>query len=73
MNGISATMFPVMKLFTKELWNSLYILFVDNWYSSLPLLKWLVEKGAHMVGTVKTNKQGLPEIGKIAKKGVGKR
>ena len=66
MNGISATMFPVMKLFTKELWNSLYVLFVDNWCKSSPLLKWLV-------GTVKTNKQGLPEIGKIAKKGVGKK
>lgn len=72
-NNMSATMYPVVKLFTEELWNFNYILFVDNWYTSLPLLKWLVDKGAHMVGTVKTNKQGLPDIGKIAKTGQGKK
>ena len=72
-NGISATMYPVTKLFTEALWNFNYIVFLDNWYTSLPLLQWLVSKGAQMVGTVKTNKQGLPDVGKIAKKGKGKK
>ena len=72
-DGVSATMYPVIKLFNEQLWNQKHILFLDNWYTGLPLLKWTVDKNTHLIGTIKTNKEGLPNIGKMSKTGPNKK
>ena len=35
-------------------------LYVDNWYTSLPLCKYLLERNTRMCGTVRRNRKGLP-------------
>lgn len=72
-DGISATMYPVTKLFNEKLWHSKHILFLDNWYTGLPLLTWIIRTGSELIGTVKVNKEGLPAAGKMSKTGPNKK
>ena len=66
-DNVSATMYPVTKLVDPKYNHLNYIANLDNWYTSLPLVKWLIERGIHLVGTIKINKQGLPANGKYSK------
>jgi hypothetical protein len=74
-DGISATAWPVHKLFTRktEHQNKNHILTTDNWYTSIDVALSAAATGNHFIGTIKVNKQGLPDAGKFAKKGAGKK
>ena len=41
--------------------NKGYHLYVDNWYTSVPLAHYLVSHGTAMCGTVRKNRHGLPK------------
>ncbi len=73
--GVSATTYPIMKLFSlkQEHRNKGHILATDNWYSSLDVAMSVALSGNYFVGTIKTNKLGLPAEGKFPKTGNGKR
>lgn len=63
--GVSATFNPVRVLMANGFNDQGFILFTDNWYSSLEVVRYLVSKGIHFVGTIKTNRSGLPKAGMI--------
>ena len=69
--GVTATEYPVQKLCANAGFNHCgYIVGLDNWYTSLPLcIFMLTQLGIHVVGTVKTNRAGLPADGKFPYKG----
>ena len=50
----------VIKL-TEPLQNMGYILFVDNYYTSIPLFQYLASVGIHAVGTIRENTSLFPE------------
>ena len=50
----------VIKL-TEPLKNKGYILFVDNYYTSIPLFQYLSSVGIHAVGTIRENTSSFPE------------
>lgn len=49
-----------MSLLTGYL-NKGHTLFTDNWYTSVPLGKMLLEKETHLVGTLRKNRKHLPK------------
>jgi len=64
--GVTATSWPVLKLLESDRWESRnFILGLDNWYTSVPLARSLLQRGIHVVGTIKTNRTGLPTAGKM--------
>jgi hypothetical protein len=69
--GVTATEYPVQKLCANAGFNHRgFIIGLDNWYTSLPLcIFMLTQLGIHVVGTVKTNRAGLPADGKFPYKG----
>ena len=69
--GVTATEYPVQKLCANAGFNHRgFIIGLDNWYTSLPLcIYMLTHLGIHVVGTVKTNRAGLPADGKFPYKG----
>jgi hypothetical protein len=54
----SATTYPIVRLLTSAYWNQGYILFTDNWYTSLEVAKWCLSKGIHFIGTIRINRKG---------------
>ena len=67
--GLSATAFPVWKLTEDaELWHMKRTLATDNWYTSMEVVKLCCDRGFYFVGTVRTNKSGLPKKGMLPKK-----
>ncbi|CAH1991606.1 unnamed protein product [Acanthoscelides obtectus] len=46
-------------------------LVTDNWYTSLPLAKRMLDSSTHLIGTIRKNRQGLPKevVDKKLKKG----
>ena len=69
--GVTAMEYPVQKLCANAGFNHRgFIIGLDNWYTSLPLcIFMLTQLGIHVVGTVKTNRAGLPADGKFPYKG----
>ena len=61
-NDITATLYPSYKLLgNEEYHNTGHVLHTDNWFTSLPELVLCRQRGIHCIGTVKTNKQHLPQ------------
>jgi hypothetical protein len=59
--GVPATEYPVRRLLEHERWsNKGYILFIDNWYNSVSLGRWLLSRGINFVGTLRVNRSGIP-------------
>eukprot|EP01035_Chromulina_nebulosa_P027422 gene27422-36069_t len=59
--GMSATAFPIHVLLEhNHYWHRNHILFTDNWYTSFQSSRICIERGLHMVGTIKANRKGLP-------------
>ena len=56
---MTATEWPVHKLINglPELFNNNMVLALDNWYTSIPVCLFLLERGIHMVGTCKSNRK----------------
>ncbi|XP_065185884.1 piggyBac transposable element-derived protein 4-like [Sycon ciliatum] len=48
-----------------------YHLYVDNWYSSVDLARYLADKGTMVCGTIRSNRRGLPKR-TVAYKGLKK-
>lgn len=73
--GYTATSQPIKTLVLddEKFHNKGYILVTDNWYTSLFTLKELLRVGIHSLGTVKTNKQGLPKEKSFKKTGADKK
>jgi hypothetical protein len=46
---------------------------MDNWYTSIEVATYLASKGIHLVGTVKTNRKGLPKRAILKKTGSDKK
>ena len=46
-----------------------HTLYVDNWYASLALFKFLHNNGTNACGTVTKRRKGMPKIDKRLKKG----
>ena len=44
-----------------------YHLYIDNWYTSIPLLKFLFDHGTLACGTIQSNRKGFPDPVKKAK------
>ena len=68
---VSATEYPVRKLSTALSQHVNHIVGLDNWYTSMSICLFLLHLGIHVVGTVKTNRAGLPAEGKFPYKGPG--
>jgi hypothetical protein len=73
--GMAATVFPVWQLLRDPTFYHFknYILYTDNWYTSIGLCDMLHNWGIHLVGTIKVNKLGLPKEGIFPKTGRGRR
>ena len=70
----SATEWPVVKLTQPEKFhNKNYILATDNWYSSFVLVLFLLRLGIHFLGTIRTNRAGVPKKAVFSKKGPEKK
>ena len=67
----TASTFPVFKFIDADpqFHNVNHILGLDNWYTSLELGDLASRLGFHIVGTIKTNRRGLPVEGKFPKSG----
>lgn len=59
-NDLGSSGAVVAKLM-EPLFNKGYTLFIDNWYSSLPLARFLTEHGTGVCGTIRKNRTGLPK------------
>lgn len=72
--GRSATAYPITKLTADPiLHHKNHIIAMDNWYTSIEVVLYLADKGIHVVGTVKTNRKGLPKSGILKKTGIDKK
>ena len=61
---MSATVFPVWQLSKDGYYYHRHnIIYMNNWYTSLPLFSLLHDWGIHLVCTIRTHKQGLPQDG----------
>lgn len=69
-HGVSATSFPVRKLTANPiLHHRNHILAIDNWYTSIEVALHLLEIGIHVLGTIKTNRKGIPKEAVLKKTG----
>jgi hypothetical protein len=72
--GMPATVYPVWRLLRDGKYHhNEYILYLDNWYTSISVVRLVQMMGIHCVGTVRTNKSGLPKEAVFPKSGRGKR
>jgi hypothetical protein len=72
--GMPATVFPVyVLLMDRFYWHQNYILYLDNWYTSMAVAVMLWVWGIYVVGTVRVNKKGIPKEAIFPKSGRGKR
>lgn len=72
--GMSATMFPVIKLTESLIYhNNNHVLGIDNWYTSVELVLALLDRGIHVCGTIRRNKTKIPKNGLFPDKGPRKR
>jgi hypothetical protein len=72
-DGVNATLFPVQELLsTYDYDEANYVLWTDNWYTSLEMCKLCIGRKVHCGGTTKVNRKGLPREGIFPKKGPGK-
>jgi hypothetical protein len=72
--GMSATVYPIWKLLKDGKYhNNGCILYLDNWYTPMAAVILLLGWSIHCVGTVRTNKKGLPRHAIFPKAGAGKR
>jgi hypothetical protein len=56
-----ATVYPIWRLLKDgQYHNNSYILYLDNWYTSVGVMLMLMSWCIHCVGSVRTNKKGLP-------------
>lgn len=70
--GMPATVWPVVKLTEPSVLHGLgHVVATDNWYTSLGTVAELSKepKRMHTIGTVRTNKKGLPKQGIFPAKG----
>ena len=66
---VSTTAYPVLNLTTADRYHHRnHICGLDNWYMSIALALALLHRGIHSVGTVKSNRTGLPAEGKFSKR-----
>jgi hypothetical protein len=66
-------MYPVVELVANtDLHDHNHVLHIDNWFTSLPLAEFLKEEEIDSVGTVRTNRKGMPQEAVFPKKGAGK-
>ena len=58
--GEAATSYPIKMLlnFTRFFHKGI-VLSIDNWYSSMGIAKWLLEKGIEFCGTLRLNRKGV--------------
>jgi hypothetical protein len=60
--GQTATMYPILRLTEDPALHHLgHVVYGDNWYTSLPLIRALRDRGIQYVGTVKSRVKGLPK------------
>lgn len=71
--GVSATLWPFHCLIGERFKDRNHIFVTDNWYTSMNSMQFVINTGNHAIGTVKTNKSGLPEVGKFPKTGNGRK
>lgn len=73
--GMPATLWPVVKLTEPALYHHKdHIMHTDNWYTQreAATLVSAAPRSMHYVGTIKSNKSGIPKKGLFAKTGAGK-
>ena len=62
--GVSASFYPIQVLTNyPEIKGKSRILALDNWYTSVEVVKYCLALGIHVVGTVRVNRKGLPRQG----------
>jgi hypothetical protein len=72
--GYTATEWPIVKLTKPDKFqNKGHVLATDNWYTSIKLAIYCLMIGIYLIGTVKTNRDGLPKDGIFPRTGGGKR
>ena len=73
--NMPATLWPVFKLTEPALYHEMdHIMTTDNWYTQkeAAILVSAAPRSMHFVGTIKSNKSGIPKKGLFAKTGAGK-
>jgi hypothetical protein len=69
---LSASDYPLIKLTDHyELHEKWHIVYADNWFSSVNAMHRLFQQGIHFVGTVRTNRKGIPGAAVFQKSGPG--
>ena len=59
--GIPVTLYPTIKLLAPIEYHGInHIVSEDNWFTQLQTAEWLVQRGIHFNGTIKTNRSGVP-------------
>jgi hypothetical protein len=71
--GVSATLWPIQCLLGGTFNDRNHIIVTDNWYTSIDSMMFVLGTGNHAIGTVRTNKLGLPAAGKFPKTGKGRK
>ena len=72
-DGANATLFPVQQLVAFYDYDEAnYILWTDNWYTSIEMCQLCTTRKIHCGGTTKVNRKGSPKEGIFPKKGPGK-
>jgi hypothetical protein len=62
---MTSTSYPIIRLVVKNptYHNCGHVLYVDNWYTSIPVALHCRDKGIHFIGTVQSNRKGLAKNG----------
>lgn len=61
-SGKEGHAFSVTKKLMRPYFGKGRTLFVDNYYTSIPLMRFLYRKGTAMVGTLRKNRKGIPDF-----------
>lgn len=70
-NGERVTPEAIVTFLTQDIIGVGRTLVTDNWYTSLPLAKRMLDSDTHLIGTIRKNRKGLPKevVNKKLKKG----
>lgn len=59
---VNVTPQRVVMNFCQDLLNKGYSLYTDNWYTSVPLARELLENETHLIGTLRKNRKHFPKV-----------
>ncbi len=65
--GTKGHAYAVVQQLMKDYYGKGHALYLENYYCSIPLAEYLLRRGVQMTGTIRSNRQGIPDIFKKVK------